>query len=551
VGGSPFNTDVSAQVTGQISSVTGSFDPGTTGVTSVSGFVGNQPPAKNNVWMLQINTNNNLILSPPCNTGLSKCVGWQQFLFSQTQCAPNGQMGVTPNTTPCLFMEYWLYFYANPGSNDCPPGNPLPGKVWISDMNGNCVFNSDSTYVPPQMITDLNLGPNGFKMTATASAAADTLTLFTSGGHMYMNQQPSVLGLGQGSWNAAEFNVFGDCCSTQANFSGSPTLVVRTSVDSGTTDAPACVEESFTAETNNLSFGPTAPVATPAPLPFVVFTESSAGGAPSPCAAASVGDTHLTTMAGMHYDFQASGDFILAQTGPDFVVQGRQASGAPTWPNASVNKGVATRMGTTTVAVCVAPTRLEIDGSLTNLADGKSLSLPDGVTVSRRGDMYFIKRRNGDNVRVQLNHIAQPTNDWIDVSVGLGDGSQAAKVRGLLGNPDGNVNLIAMSNGKVLKEPVSFEDLYHRYGDSWRVLPSQSILCNEQKVEPGIPAKPFYATDLNPEQYQNARAICTAAGVKLESPLNDCTLDVTVLGGETAAAAFVHAPAPIAVWQVR
>ena len=93
------------------------------------------------------------------------------------------------------------------------------------------------------------------------------------------------------------------------------------------------------------------------------------------------------------------------------------------------------------------------------IADGTSRSLPDGVTLSRSGNVYVIHNNNGDSVRAQLNHNAQPPNDWIDVSVGLRTGSEAPKVRGLLGNPDGNVNEIALADGVVLKQPVSFEVL--------------------------------------------------------------------------------------------
>src|SRR5262249_32157738 len=159
----------------------------------------------------------------------------------------------------------------------------------------------------------------------------------------------------------------------------------------------------------------------------IVFTESNVpGGTPASCAA-SHGDTHLTTFLGTHYDFQAAGDFVLADSGSGLLVQTRQVSGAPTWPNAAVNKGVATRIGKTVVAICVAPTRVFIGGKQRNLPDGQSLALPDGVTLSRSGDAFHIKRKNGDSVRAQVNHIAQPVNDWIDVSVGLGDMSQAAK----------------------------------------------------------------------------------------------------------------------------
>ena len=36
------------------------------------------------------------------------------------------------------------------------------------------------------------------------------------------------------------------------------------------------------------------------------------------------GDTHLTTLDGLYYDFQASGDFVLAEMDPDFSVHTRQ-----------------------------------------------------------------------------------------------------------------------------------------------------------------------------------------------------------------------------------
>lgn len=47
---------------------------------------------------------------------------------------------------------------------------------------------------------------------------------------------------------------------------------------------PACLARGFTGETNNLSFGPTAPPAS-GPGPALLVTESSAGGAPTICAA--------------------------------------------------------------------------------------------------------------------------------------------------------------------------------------------------------------------------------------------------------------------------
>src|SRR6516165_10202401 len=74
----------------------------------------------------------------------------------------------------------------------------------------------------------------------------------------------------------------------------------------------------------------------------------------APAAASSIGDTHLRTFNGLFYDFQAAGDFILAEVEPDFTVHTRQVSGAPKWPDATVNQGVAARFARTEVAICLA-----------------------------------------------------------------------------------------------------------------------------------------------------------------------------------------------------
>jgi hypothetical protein len=199
-------------------------------------------------------------------------------------------------------------------------------------------------------------------------------------------------------------------------------------------------------------------------------------------------------------------------------------------------------MGKTRVAICRAPTRLEVDGKSADLSDGKSLSLPGGVDVSRKGNVYIITDQSHDTVRAEVN------DGWINVSVGLGH--WPAKVRGLLANANGNVNQIESRDGMVLTNPFPFEDLYHRYADSWRVQPNESLLlsvCRPDKVEHGVPKEPFYANDLEPKEYQPARTVCIEAGVKVESLLDACTLDVVVLGNKEAARVFVGAPAPIAV----
>jgi hypothetical protein len=59
-----------------------------------------------------------------------------------------------------------------------------------------------------------------------------------------------------GNWQVTEFNIFGDSFGSQAVFQGAPTIVARTGLNDGTTKKPVCLAQSFTGETNNLSFGP-------------------------------------------------------------------------------------------------------------------------------------------------------------------------------------------------------------------------------------------------------------------------------------------------------
>jgi len=93
-------------------------------------------------------------------------------------------------------------------------------------------------------------------------------------------------------------------------------------------------------------------------------------------------------------------------------------------------------------------------------------------------------------------------------------------VFGLLGMGEDN---LATRQQVVLKQPVTFEDLYHPYASRWRVVPSASMvssLCGgDRRVDRGFPDKPFYASDLNRDQYERGRAICTEAGVRDESLL--------------------------------
>jgi hypothetical protein len=528
--------DVSAQApSGTISQAIGSFD--TVNVTSESGPINNSGPSVTDAYSLQINTNklNGCSGSPNPN-----CQGWEQFVL--TNDGTTGNLGK-------LLIQYWLLKY----NATCPAGQNWIQFQFTGGTDIYCYKNAlDSTngwytQVPSQPIS--NLG--NMRMSAAVTSTSDSVTVSTGATTAYNRTGDNAVNAAA-AWTVAEWNIFGDAGNSAgggtASFNTGASIVPRTEIIYGGNTAPNCVAQGFTGEMNNLSFGPTAPAAT-APGPAVIFEQSIAGGATASCAAAStIGDTHLRTFHGLFYDVQAAGDFTLAEVNPGFSVQTRQVSGAPTWPDATVNQAVAARFGTTKVAVCLAaPGRDEaagvhVDGKLTPVQDGKTLELPDGVGIARQGNVYQITSESGDSVRATVN------STWIDVAVGLG--RWPSSVHGLIANPNGNVNQIETRDGVVLTNPFSFEDLYHRFADSWRVSGEASMLsvCNPGKaVEVGIPRRPFYAKDLEPGIREKAQGVCTAAGVKPGPLLEACTLDVAVIGQDAAAKVYVDAIPPAAV----
>jgi hypothetical protein len=375
--------------------------------------------------------------------------------------------------------------------------------------------------VPVQPLASLgNLALSG-----SISGGLDIVKISTPNGDIQATAQDGILNLGQG-WAGAEFNIVGDCCDFEAYFNSGSNITVRLSANNGTTNAPS-YSTSFngaTAERNNLNLVGS-PTLIGGASPAMVFTEAGGGQIPP---GFTIGDPHLTTFQGVHYDLQASGEFVLVQADPDLVVQARQKPWSSN-ANVAVNTGVGIRMGDSRVAVCLSG--LDVNGSPTHLDDGKELSLSGGVTVSRQNNIYVVSRASGDIVQAHL------MGSYIDVSVTLGL-TNASTVRGLLG---GRENELVMRDGTALRPPIPWRS-WARYADSWRVATSDSLLCHVGKVPPGMPQQQIYADSLKPQERERARAVCMRAGVRDQALLDDCTLDVSLLGKDSAADVFVYAP---------
>ena len=255
------NTSYSAQVKGSLSSVIGSFH-------AVIGATGEKDlQAGNEHYSLQLNTN--YFSSALCDNPM--CYAIQQYIYD------------SPGN---VYIQYWL---VNHGST-CP-SKTLAGNGWTyaaknpaqPTASPGCVINGNQTSVTPaQPITTLA----GLQLTGNNSPGAHSILLEISGDTLKGGQDDGdFLGIGT-QWNIAEFNVFGAGNSSTAIITPNPgtTIVVRTSVDDGTRDAPTCSSTGFTNEQNSLTVttaSPCCPIGGSSPR--IEVTQSNTPGAKSPC----------------------------------------------------------------------------------------------------------------------------------------------------------------------------------------------------------------------------------------------------------------------------
>ncbi len=548
--------DYVAQVAGSMSSVTGSFtyvSPNTT----ETGLVNGQGPSKSDSYSIQLNSG--LFSTPLC----SSCKGWEQFVYNSNDNA--------------VFIQNWVL--SPTVLNACPtPSGWNPNTFgWVGPFaygqGGSACYTSSNmgslaTSVPtPAQLTDVTMtgniypipgtncadDPNGF---GNGNGYCDTVVMTASGNATAVSgDNPEVLGL-EGNWSQAEFGIYGDDDDDTADFStpsGSTAQInVQTSNNSSNNLKLTCLAQAgLTGESNNLYLPSTPQMSTSGTPAMTVDQSSTAPTLPPSCAdAVSSGETHLLTFSNdpgatsdLLYNFQATGDYTLAQTS-GFDLQSQQIPD-PANNQLAVNQDVGAQIGGSDVAVCSNPSQLLVNGTAVNLANGGTYSLPQGE-ISLSGSTYVIKDDSGDFVETRLNQVPNGGGYWLDASVGIGTWPTA--VSGLLANAGNNVNEVESSIGTVLSAPFAFKKFYGDYATSWRVPPGESLMsaCGAQ-IKFHNPTKNFTANDLKPSLYDAALSDCTAAGVAT-SLIDDCILDVATLGGTkktiNADAANVYANFP-------
>jgi hypothetical protein len=594
--------DFVAATSGLISSATGSFLSGSSasGESGPAAGQGFATYSTTNMFTLQINTQNqknehdgSTFNSSACDDapeGKAACSAWEQFVFSQTQGpAPDTtttppQVSAAPSaprqTTPAIFIQYWLYDYGSP----CPTT-----AAWMSRYP-DCVYNSPTKYVPPQSVAGLAATGTtpGMVMTGTAGASMDSITLTTPTG-AYGTAAPSLLKLSK-YWTEAEFNIFGDGSPgdipSEATFTSPTVLLVKTSVDA--TSAPFCVPGSgavpshaigdgTTGETNSLSFVPTAaPICCPyaGASPAIEFMEADSDHKAHCGPTTLEGDPHLTTADGTHFDFQGAGEFVSLRDPDGMEVQTRQTPIPTTFfpaPNAydglatcvSINTAVAARVGAHRVTwepnldgiPDPSGLQLRIDGALTTLApQGRALGT-GGRVAPAGGGALEVDFPDGKTLMATPTWWAAQSKWYLNVDVshsGIVSDVGGDSVRGIASAIAEGSWLPALPNGASIGPmPASlaarYDTLYEKFADAWRVTDRDSLF----DYAPGASTASYTMKDWpkqNPpcdvrgekpaEPASEETAVAACRSVKDTNRRADCVFDVRATGNVGFAQAY-------------
>ena len=320
----------------------------------------------------------------------------------------------------------------------------------VADIAGDSRLSADGSggYV-------LNLG------TATVGGAAPTDSL-------------SALNTATGpaDWLDGSFTISGSSAFTNSGFAQFTDLAAGGTVSAGTIALSTAHAGTFT---ETLTLTPTGGNASGFRQQQTA-REVTVTGTVAPPSGTAQGDVHMATFDGLHYDFQATGAFVLTRStvaGHSFQIQVEDSALA----------GIAGVSWTTQAAAQLGGgERVTFDAGRSDLiwVDGRPDS-PLGVGATERfadgsslvrsaSDSYRLTWSTGESLSVV------DRGAWLDLTTTLAPGDGPGSVQGLLGGNSGQGSDLALPDGKVLAQPLAEPVLYGAFADAWRVAAGTSLL---------------------------------------------------------------------------
>ena len=229
------------------------------------------------------------------------------------------------------------------------------------------------------------------------------------------------------------------------------------------------------------------------------------------------GDPHLTTVGGIHYDFQGAGEFVALRDGNGLEIQTRQTPVATAPPATSPYTGLANCVSlNTAVAARVGAHRITYQPEFNGIPDPKGLQLrvdgvlttppatgidlgPGGRVLPSAGGVIEIDFPDGTNLTVEPTWWPSQSKWYVNLSVfntSASEGLMGATVPGswLPALPNGT-SLGPMPGPMPAASHQRYIDLYQTFGQAWRVTDATTLFDNA----PGTSTATFALASWPPE----------------------------------------------------
>lgn len=236
------------------------------------------------------------------------------------------------------------------------------------------------------------------------------------------------------------------------------------------------------------------------------------------------GDPHITTVNGIHYDFQDPGEFVALRDANGMEIQTRQTPVA-TAPWVSVNTAIAARVGKHRVTWQPGPKglQLRVDGALTTI-EVNGLDLGDGGRVMKSVD--------GDSLEIHF-----PDETALFVTSHWWESQSQSYLTVQVFNTPATEGIMGMV------EPDSW--LQPQFSDTWRVTDQTSLFDYAPSLSTKTFTLPSFPKEnippVKPENEALAQRVCreiTDAAIANQNMLADCLFDVAVTGDSIFAKSF-------------